>query len=625
MCPRLRAHWIRRAAISTRRSSATDWLGRRSGGHREGPRLGQRDGRGGPAAQEAAGGRPDARTTERRRTDRPQAGRGARRRLEQRGGANCARSDRDLGEGGARRARRHRHRPGRLAVFARLWSPADLLPSRRDHRDRRGGVGQHFILEATPRLRARGLADPHRLGDPPHDAGSIAARRRKGGSPVAVPRRAAAALTPVTRYLTPLMPENFKNFIAGEWVAPRTGAYFENRNPADSDDVIGCFPRSGPDDVTRAIASARRGFAQWSKTPAPLRGEVLHRVGDLLVQRKEDIARAMTREMGKVLAETRGDVQEGIDTAHYAHTEGRRLFGRTVPSELRNKWAMSFRRPIGVAGLITPFNFSLAIPTWKMFPALLCGNAVLFKPAEDVPHTAHLLVEILLEAGLPPEVVQLVHGEGSVVGKAMVEHPEVPVVSFTGSTETGSVIGATCGRMHKRLSLEMGGKNAMLVMEDADLDLALEGAQVLIGGERPTGKGLERGWFYKPTVLAGVRAGMRVEQEEIFGPVLSVIKVGSLDEAIAVNNDVKYGLSSSLYTRDVNAAFGAMGELDTGITYVNAPTIGAEAHLPFGGVKQTGNGHREGGWEVYDFYSETKVIYVDFSGKLQRAQIDTEI
>src|SRR5947208_11126870 len=272
------------------------------------------------------------------------------------------------------------------------------------------------------------------------------------------------------------MTENFKNFIAGAWVAPRTGAYFENRNPADAGDVIGCFPRSGPEDVARAIESAQRGFAQWSRTPAPARGEVLHRVGDLLTQRKEEIARAMTREMGKVLAETRGDVQEGIDTAHYAHTEGRRLFGRTVPSELRHKWAMSFRRPIGLAGLITPFNFPLAIPTWKMFPALLCGNAVIFKPAEDVPHSAHLLVEILLEAGLPPEVVQLVHGEGSVVGKAMVEHPEVPVVSFTGSTETGSVIGATCGRMHKRLSLEMGGKNAMLVMEDADLDLALEGA-----------------------------------------------------------------------------------------------------------------------------------------------------
>ncbi len=499
------------------------------------------------------------------------------------------------------------------------------------------------------------------------------------------------------------MTETFKNFIGGAWVAPTTGAYFENRNPADRDDIIGCFPQSGSDDIARAAAAAQRGFAVWSRTPAPIRGEVLHRVGDLLVQRKDAIARAMTREMGKVLAETQGDVQEGIDTAHYAHTEGRRLFGRTVPSELRNKWAMSFRRPVGVAGLITPFNFPLAIPTWKMFPALLCGNAVILKPAEDVPHTAHLLVEVLLDAGLPPEVVQLVHGDGS-AGRALVEHADVPLISFTGSTETGALIGATCGRMHKRLSLEMGGKNAMLVMDDADLDLALdgvlwgafgttgqrctatsrlvvhervhdrfvktvcdraaalrlgpgleaktevgplinedalkkveyyvdvgqkEGARVLTGGERASGKGggggeLERGWFYRPTVLAGVKPGMRVEQEEIFGPVLSVIKVGSLDEAIRVNNDVRYGLSSSLYTRDVNGAFRAMNELESGISYINAPTIGAEAHLPFGGVKQTGNGHREGGWEVYDFYSETKVVYVDFSGKLQRAQIDTE-
>src|SRR2546421_661190 len=258
------------------------------------------------------------------------------------------------------------------------------------------------------------------------------------------------------------MPENLKNFIGGQWVAPATGAYFENRNPADRDDVIGCFPRSGPEDVARAVASAQRGFALWSKTPAPVRGEVLHRVGDLLVERKDAIARAMTREMGKVLAETRGDVQEGIDTAHYAHTEGRRLFGRTVPSELRNKWAMSFRRPIGVAGLITPFNFPLAIPTWKMFPALLCGNAVILKPAEDVPHTAHLLVEILLAAGLPPEGVQLVHGGGSGVGRGMVEHPDVPGISFTRSPQAGGLIRATSGEMHKRLSLEMGGTKALL-------------------------------------------------------------------------------------------------------------------------------------------------------------------
>ena len=494
------------------------------------------------------------------------------------------------------------------------------------------------------------------------------------------------------------MPENFKNFVGGEWTAPASGAYFENRNPADWNDVIGCFPRSGPDDVRRAVESAKRGFAVWSKTPAPLRGAVLQRVGELLVANKEKVARAMTREMGKVLAETRGDVQEGIDTAFYAATEGRRLFGHVVPSELRNKWAMTYRRPIGVAGLVTPFNFPLAIPTWKMFPALLCGNAVIFKPAEDVPHTAHLLIELLLEAGLPPEVVQLVHGYGHEVGKAIVEHPDIPVISFTGSTATGAMIGETCGRMHKRLSLEMGGKNAMLVMDDADLDLALEGvlwgafgttgqrctatsrlvlhekihdrfvrmvaqraeklrlgpgladgtdvgplihdesrtkvagyvevgkkegASVVIGGAPATGSGLDDGWFFQPTILAGVKPGDRVEQEEIFGPVLSVIKVSSLDDAIRVNNDVKYGLSSSLYTRDVNAAFRAMADLDNGITYINAPTIGAEAHLPFGGVKQTGNGHREGGWEVYEFYSETKVCYIDYSGQLQRAQIDT--
>jgi aldehyde dehydrogenase (NAD+) len=491
----------------------------------------------------------------------------------------------------------------------------------------------------------------------------------------------------------------FKNFIAGAWVEPSTGEYFENRNPADWSDLVGRFPKSGAADVARAAASALRGFAEWSRTPAPARGLVLKRVGDLLVERKDALARAMTREMGKVLLEAGGDVQEGIDTAYYAHTEGRRLFGRTVPSELRNKWAMTYRRPIGVAGIITPFNFPLAVPTWKIFPALLCGNAVVWKPSEDVPHAATLLVELLLEAGLPAEVIQLVHGLGGEAGRALVEHGDVAVVSFTGSTATGSTIGATCGRLHKRLSLEMGGKNATIVMEDADLDLALEGvlwgafgttgqrctatsrlilhekihdrflqavceraerlrlgaglergtevgpliheaarrkveyyvgvgmeegASVMTGGRRPDNGALAGGWFYQPTVLAGVKPGMRVEQEEIFGPVLAVIRVGSLDEAIRVNNDVKYGLSSSLYTRDVNAAFRAMSALENGITYINAPTIGAEAHLPFGGVKQTGNGHREGGWEVYDFYSETKVLYVDFSGKLQRAQIDSD-
>src|SRR5688572_23598621 len=492
--------------------------------------------------------------------------------------------------------------------------------------------------------------------------------------------------------------KSFRNFIAGSWSEPASGEYFENVNPADTSDVIGRFPLSSAADVDAAVVSARRGFEIWRNTPAPARGDVLRRVGDLLSSRKEEIADLMTREMGKPLQETRGDVQEGIDTAYYAATEGRRLFGHTVPSELQAKWAMSFRRPIGVCGLVTPFNFPLAIPTWKMFPALTCGNSVILKPAEDVPHTATVLVEVLLEAGLPPEVIQLVHGLGEVVGKALVEHPDVPVISFTGSTETGRFVGETSGRMHKRLSLEMGGKNAMIVLDDASQELALdgvlwgafgttgqrctatsrlllhdrihdefleklvaraqelrigpgleegfevgplinqdsldkvtsyvavarnEGDEVMCGGKRAAGKEVDKGYFFEPTILRGVRPGSRLACEEVFGPVLSVIRFSDLDEAIRINNEVDYGLSSSLYTTDIRNSFRAMTELDNGITYINAPTIGAEAHLPFGGVKKTGNGHREGGWEVYEFYSETKVGYLDFSGKLQRAQIDT--
>src|SRR6266851_4870735 len=700
-CRRPRAHCRCRGAISTRRSSGMDWraVEREGEGSSEGqrskrPRLGSRDARGGQAAGEVARRRADTRP---RRADGTglAASLGRRRCQSWRIAARRPRARARLVDhvatcgAGNRFGRRY----ARLAIHPRVRAQAGLLSYRRDHGHDRRRVERPDLLEAAAGHRPYAVHYPDHLGSRVSRSPAAAARLRQDPRSFLLSRTVKAMAPP------PPPPPEFKNFIAGDWVAPATGEHFENRNPADWNDVIGRFPRSGPDDLKRAIASAKRGFAQWSKTPAPIRGQVLQRVGQRLVERKDDIARAMTREMGKVVAETKGDVQEGIDTAFYAATEGRRLFGRVVPSELRNKWAMSYRRPIGIAGLITPFNFPLAIPTWKMFPALLCGNAVILKPAEDVPHTATLLVELVLEAGLPPEAVQLVHGYGAEVGPPLVQHPEVPVISFTGSTATGAAIGETCGRMHKRLSLEMGGKNAMLVMADADLELALdgvvwgafgttgqrctatsrlivhevvhdrllqmvcdraatlrlgsgleeatevgplinedgrkkveyyvavgreEGARVVVGGERATGKGLERGWFYQPTVLAGVRAGMRVAQEEIFGPVLSVIRVGSLDEAIRVNNGVQYGLSSSLYTRDVNAAFRAMSELDTGITYVNAPTIGAEAHLPFGGVKQTGNGHREGGWEVYDFYSETKVVYVDFSGKLQRAQIDTE-
>ncbi len=493
------------------------------------------------------------------------------------------------------------------------------------------------------------------------------------------------------------MPKKFQNFIDGKWCDAQSGKTFEDRNPANWDEVVGAFPKSGKEDVDRAVKAARRAFEQWRLIPAPKRGDIMRKVGDLMVARKEELARQMTREMGKVLAETRGDVQEGIDTAYYAATEGRRLFGHTVPSELPNKFNMAVRVPIGVAGIVTPWNFPMAIPTWKIFPALLSGNTVVFKPASDTPATATSLVEILLEAGVPGGVVNIVHGGGGEVGMAIVGHPDVDLVSFTGSTMVGKKISEVASSTLKRVSLELGGKNAQLVMDDADLDLALEGvlwgafgttgqrctatsrlilhekihdtflemlvertkklklgdglqpgvdvgpcvnqgqqdtvksyveiglregAELVVGGSVPKEKGLEKGWFHEPTVFAGVKPDHRIAQEEIFGPVLSVLKVRSAHEGIDVLNNTVYGLSSSIYTRDVNSAFQAIRDIQAGITYINAPTIGAEAHMPFGGVKQTGNGHREGGWTVYDFFTEWKTVYVDYSGGLQRAQID---
>ena len=489
------------------------------------------------------------------------------------------------------------------------------------------------------------------------------------------------------------MPKHFKNFIAGQWVDASSRETFENRNPARWDEIIGIFPKSAKEDVDLAVQSAREAFQEWRLVPAPERADIMKKAGDLLVQRKEELAQQMTREMGKVIAEARGDVQEGIDTAYYAFGEGRRLFGATVPSELRLKFNMTLRQPVGVAGIITPWNFPMAIPTWKIFPALTCGNTVVFKPASDTPATASSFVEILLQAGVPPKAVNLVHGTGSGVGAPIVEHPDVALVSFTGSSAVGRLINASAGKSLKRVSLELGGKNAQIVMDDADVDLALkgvlwgafgtagqrctatsrlilhekiyarfmemliestrglkvgdgadpavdvgplvnkaqmeivdsyvkigrqEGAQVMTGGEPCAGSA---GWFYQPTILE-TTPQMRVVREEIFGPVLSVLKVRDLSEAIAVLNMSTYGLSSSIYTNDVNAAFIAMRDIQSGITYINGPTIGAECHMPFGGVKDTGNGHREGGWAAYDFFTEIKTVYVDFSGRLQRAQID---
>ncbi len=492
------------------------------------------------------------------------------------------------------------------------------------------------------------------------------------------------------------MAEKFMNYIGGRWVAARSGRTFANINPANGE-VIGEFPDSDAADVAVAVAAATAAKRAWQLTPAPKRGEILFRVGALIAQRKEELARAATREMGKILLETRGDVQEGIDMAYLAGGEGRRMHGVTTPSEMPDKWAMSVRAPVGVVGVITAWNFPFAVPTWKIFPALVAGNTVVFKPSEESPETAVNLVKLLEEAGLPAGVLNLVHGLGAGAGAPLVAHPDVNVISFTGSNAVGTAIATECAKQGKRVSLEMGGKNAILVMDDADLDLAAnaiawsafgttgqrctaasrvivhqevhdellrlvvlrarairvgdgldpatemgpvvnrkqlekvhayvgvgsgEGAMLATGGAPETRGALARGTFYAPTVFSGVLPGMRIAQEEIFGPVVSFIRVATLDEAIEVNNRTPYGLSSSIFVGDVNRAFRAMRDLDTGIVYVNHGTTGAETHLPFGGTRGTGNGHREAGHTMLDAFTEWKSLYVDFSGRLQRAQID---
>jgi aldehyde dehydrogenase (NAD+) len=480
-------------------------------------------------------------------------------------------------------------------------------------------------------------------------------------------------------------------------VESRSGQAYENRNPANTDELIGMFVSSNSEDVDLAVDAAKEAYKTWRLVPAPKRAEILYRAAELLLQRKEDFSKDMTREMGKVLAETRGDVQEAIDMTYYMAGEGRRLFGQTTPSELPNKFAMSVRQPIGVCGMITPWNFPMAIPSWKMMPALISGNTVVLKPAEDTPLSSYHLVQVLTEAGVPHGVVNLVSGNGPEAGAPLSQHKQVPVVSFTGSSSVGRIIASAAAPDFKHVSLEMGGKNIIIVMDDANLDLAvdgavwggfgttgqrctaasrvavhksvyrefvdrfvsrvkglrvgnglessidmgpcineqqlktvmeyveigkLEGAKLLTGGNRLDGGAHAKGWFHAPTVFGDVNPKMRIAQEEIFGPVVSVIPIHDFDEAINVSNDVPYGLSASIYTRNVNQAFAATRDLFTGIVYVNAPTIGAETHLPFGGTKQTGNGHREAAIAAIDFFTEWKTLYIDYSDKLQRAQID---
>ncbi len=490
--------------------------------------------------------------------------------------------------------------------------------------------------------------------------------------------------------------EKFKNYINGQWVDAVSGKTFKNISPANQEDIIGEFAFSEQVDVDNAVAAAKAAFETWRLVPAPKRGDLLRKAGDIFNRRKKELARIMTREMGKPTFETEGDVQEAIDTAYYAASETRRLFGNTVPSEMENKMNLSFRVPIGLVGVITAWNFPIAVPSWKILPALAAGNTVVFKPSKDAPHSGVIFAEIMEEAGFPKGVFNVLLGTGS-MGDMIVNHPDVKVVGFTGSTEIGCKIAEVCGRLNKRVSLEMGGKNAQIVMEDANLELALEGVlwgafgttgqrctatsrlivhkdvydkflkmlkerteklkigdglqagtemgpvihmkslencerivkvavgeggKLITGGKRCSEPALQKGCFFQPTIIADVDEKHTIFNEEIFGPVLCVAKADSFEHAIFLQNHCEYGLSGSIYTKDVNRAWVAAREIQTGICYINAPTIGAEAHMPFGGVKGTGNGHREGGWTAFDIFTEWKTVYFDYSDKLQRAQID---
>ena len=494
-------------------------------------------------------------------------------------------------------------------------------------------------------------------------------------------------------------PTVYKNFVNGKWVESKTGETFENVNPADTSDIVGVFQKSNEEDVNAALDAAAEAYKSWRLTPAPKRGEILYRVAQRLLNDKEKYSQEMTREMGKIIAETRGDVQEAIDMTFYMAGEGRRLFGMTTPSELQNKFNMTVRQPLGVCAFITPWNFPMAIPSWKTMPALICGNTIVIKPATDTPLSVVNLMKACEEEGVPPGVVNMVTGSGSAVGQPLLKDDRVRVVSFTGSTEVGRKVSEACAPTFKHTCLEMGGKNVQIVMDDAKIDLAVEGAlwgafgttgqrctatsrllvhkdklnemlaalidrakalkvgngldekidmgpcvnqgqldtvlsyieigkkegaRLVAGGSQLTGGDYDKGFFVSPTIFADVTPDMRIFREEIFGPVLSVATFDTFEQAIEMANDTPYGLSASIYTQDVNRAYTAMRDVYTGIFYVNAPTIGAETHLPFGGTKETGNGHREAATAALDVFSEWKSVYVDFSGRIQRAQIDNQ-
>jgi len=484
----------------------------------------------------------------------------------------------------------------------------------------------------------------------------------------------------------------FQNYINGKWVRGKNT--FQTINPAN-EELLAEIAQAEMADVDAAVHAATEAFKSWRLVPAPLRGELLFKIGDILKQKKEELARLLTQDMGKVISEARGDVQEAIDMAYFMGGEGRRLLGYTAPVEMPNKFGMAVRDPAGVVGLITPWNFPVAVPSWKIFPALVAGNTVIWKPSPETPAISAAFVKVFEDAGLPTGVFNLILAPGVEVAKRLVSHPGVRVLSFTGSTLTGRAIGETAARLNKKVSLEMGGKNAIIVMDDANVELVTdatlwaafgtsgqrctaasrlivqkgiadkvkeslaertkklrlgdgldprveigpvinkaaidrihnfvqmgqkEGARALVGGSVADVNGKE--FFYSQTLFDEVQPGSTLEAEEIFGPVLSIIEVNSLEEAIEVNNRSQYGLSTSIFTQDVNRAFTAMRDIFSGLVYINHGTTGAEIQFPFGGVRGTGNGHREAGQAALEVFTEWKSIYVDYSGKLQRAQID---
>lgn len=479
----------------------------------------------------------------------------------------------------------------------------------------------------------------------------------------------------------------FQNFIGGKWRNSSSGETFTSTNPARTSDIIGRYQKSTAADIEAAVDAALQAQLGWAKVPAPERGEILLRTALLLEQRKEELAQLMTREMGKILKETRADVQTAIDVAKYVAGEGRRPEGETLPSAFPNKFNMTIRQPIGIVGIITPWNFPMAIPAWKTLPALLAGNAVILKPASDTPLLVLKLAEVLTAAGLPAGVLNVVTGPGGSLGDALASNKKVNMISFTGSTEVGRHIAEICGRDLRRCALELGGKNAVIVLEDADLNLAVEsvlwgafgttgqrctatsrvivqkavqqeftdrlaaaaeklrignglnpeiemgplvnvgrvkavheyteigkqeGAKLVIGGAPLTEGEYSEGAFYKPTIFTNVEPEMRIAKEEVFGPFISIVPVSTYEEAVQVANSTEYGLSTAIFTQNVRTTFRAMRDIESGLVYFNAPTTGAEIHLPFGGMKASGNGHRELGADAVEEFSEIKSIFVSY-------------